>query len=176
MLTRVCAVAAVAAALAGLARGDGPKTPLRLAVELPKEPATVTQLNGGEYPIQLAFTNAGNQNLVIWPYAGLEVKDALNQTIPATTKSGRWGKTAGGSILEQVQFVIVKPGQVYNLSVNLATYKGDPDVVKGWTLKPGNYTLVFSYEYDPAAAKKKYGRGGNDLDNATKLWNRALKA
>src|SRR5437588_2922425 len=138
MLTRVCAVAAVAAALAGLVRGDGPKTPLRLAVDVPKEPSTVAELSRGEYPIQLAFTNAGNQNLVLWPYAGLEVKDALNQTIPATSKSGRWGKTAGGSILEQIPFVIVKPAQVYKLDVNLASYQGDPDAVKGWTLKPGN--------------------------------------
>jgi hypothetical protein len=180
MVQRVVGFALALVAVAGLAHGQTPAdkkaSPLRLSVEMPSTPATVAQLGRGEYDIKLIFTNAGNKEIVLWPYVRLEIRDSLNQTVPEVTKSGRWGKTSGESILEQVPFVTLRPGQSHKLDVNLGEFRGDADVIKGWALRPGEYKLLVTYEYEPGAAKKKYGQGGRNLDNPSKPWNKALKA
>ena len=176
MTTRLLALALTTVALAGLARGQAPvgKNGLRWSVEAPKGPVTVAQVSRGEAPIRIVFTNAGFRELVLWPYVNLEVRDALGQTVAESTKSGRWGESAPGPVLEQIPFVILRKDDSHRLDVNLANYTSDAEAIKGWTLKPGDYTLVFTYHYDPAATKKKFGRGVRNLDNAGKMWNRAL--
>jgi RNA polymerase sigma factor (sigma-70 family) len=162
---------------------DAKKSSLKISVDLPAEEPTLADVNSGRYKVIVKFENVGKEEQVLWPYLSLKILDDKGREVDISKGIGRYGAPPteeGGSILEVTKFITLKPGATHELRVSVPNYDLHPDTMLGWKLPAaGSYKLVFSYQYDRAAARKDYGRPlwgrpmVKDLDNARHPWNRA---
>lgn len=153
-----------------------PAPPLKLTADVPKSAPTVAQVNEGEYSFHVVLTNIGKEDLVLWPFAAVQVLDPAGTPVPTSMNLGRFGLRRTNSVLEAIRFLTIKPGQSHRLEVNLSRYTHDPTAIKAWRLPgPGVYRVVVTYQYDRADVKKRLGKGAGDLDGPAQPWNRALE-
>ncbi len=153
------------------------RQPLTITAVTPANRPTLAQINGGTYQLTVRFENTSDEAIILWPCLSVKIVDANDREIPKATNIGRWGFTTSPSILEGIPFVTLAAGKTHDLPVNLKRYSYDANVVTGWQLpQAGQYELQLSYEYDRAAAKKRYGKGCTTLDDAAKPWNQAVEA
>jgi hypothetical protein len=126
--------------------------------------------------VTVTLKNTTKEDLVLWPYLSLRVLDAKGKDVPRSRFIGRWGVRGTPSILEGIPFKTVKAGKSLTIKFAVSGFMYDADAIKGWKLpKAGDYKLVVRYHYDRAAARKKYGEGAADIDNADKPWNKAVE-
>ncbi len=147
--------------------------PLKISVELPKQPPTLSDVNGGEYRFKVVLENTGKEDLIVWPYLKFKLLNGQGQALKPVKNIGRWG-IVKNSPLEDTQFKTLKPNDKYTIEVNLADYYYDPNAIVGYTLPAlGEYKVAFTYHYNAAEVKKAFGIKAKDVDNPTKIWNRA---
>jgi RNA polymerase sigma factor (sigma-70 family) len=152
--------------------------PLQLSVQVPKDQPTLSQFNGGQYQVTVHLKNMTDKDAVVWPYLMVKVRDGEGNTIPPSQRQGKYGARSGErSILEEMDFVTVKPGKAHVVQVqfgNSATH--DPEAIVGYQLPgEGEYILEVNYQFNRAGIKKRFGAGARDVDHADKAWNRAVE-
>jgi hypothetical protein len=152
------------------------RQPLSMTAVAPKTSPTLKQVNEGTFTLTVQLKNTGSDTIVLWPYLSLKILEPDGDEVGKATSIGRWGFISSPSVLEDIPFATLDAGKTYDFKVNLKKYNYDPNVVGGWQLpKAGKYELLFSYKFDRAAVKKRYGKGCKDIDGANRPWNRAVE-
>jgi hypothetical protein len=167
----------VVTATVGTGRGQDEKaaTPLTITVVVPKKPPTLGEVNDGTFKAHVKLENTSKESLVLWPFLSAKLLDSRGKPVRPSLYLGRWGLRQSDSVLEDIPFITLKPGQTHNLEVGIASYILDPMAITGWQLpSKGEYKLELRYEYDRAKAKKAFGDGCRDIDNPKRPWNHAL--
>ncbi len=151
--------------------------PLKITIELPKDPPTVKAVNKGTYRPTIKVDNLSKEEVVLWPFATLTVLDDKGNAVGNSFRIGRYGlRLDNKSVIEGISFTTLKPGEAMKLDINLPMYTHDPMMMLGWKLPgKGEYTLRAEYKYNRAEVKKDLGGGANDLDNPKQPWNRAVE-
>jgi hypothetical protein len=169
----------LAAALAQAAnpqKADKQAPDLKITLEQPKGDPTLEEVNTGRHTLTVKFENAGKADVLLWPYLSLEVLDSEGKPVRRSMRIGRWGLRKSASIIEDITFLALKPGESKQYKIRLDGYAYDADAITGWRLPAaGEYRLVFHYKYNRDEAKKRYGKGCKTLENPDMPWNRALE-
>lgn len=152
------------------------KSPLKFTTVSQKKQPTLSQINSGRFPISIKVTNTGKESVVIFGFLSMAVLDSEEEPVKKTRSLGRWGFRTTNSMIEGMPFKTLAPGKSYSFDVKVSLYTHDPLLISAWKFpKPGDYELVFNYEYDRKAAKKSFGRGCKVLDDPKQLWNQAIE-
>jgi RNA polymerase sigma factor (sigma-70 family) len=150
---------------------------ITLVVDLPQGQPTVSQVNDGQYKVTVQMKNTGGQDAVVWPYFSVEVLDAKGEAVPPARVVAKYSpRLREKAILEEMDFITLKPGQAHGVEVNFNLSAHDPETLTGYQLPgKGEYTLHVHYLFDQAEIKKRFGDGCKDLDNPSRPWNRAVQ-
>src|SRR5262249_46959978 len=111
---------------------ESAKTPaegVQITVELPKEEPTVEQVNDGSFTIRIVLKNASTQDLTLWPFLSAELVDADGNAVRRSRRLGRFGRRPEGSILENIPFRTLKPGESHQSNSAISQYFLDPNVI-----------------------------------------------
>jgi RNA polymerase sigma-70 factor (ECF subfamily) len=155
-----------------------PAEPVKISAAAPDTPPKLAAVNGGEFTIAFDFENTSKQDIVLWPYLSVTVKDDNGKEVQRSRKIGRFGlRSDTESILEGIKFVTLKPGEKHQIEVNLANCFCAAEMIQAWRLPAaGKYTVELRYHYDRADVKKRFGEGKTkDFDGANQPWNRAVE-
>jgi hypothetical protein len=148
---------------------------LSLSVDLPNMRPTVAEFNEGQFKVVVTITDCGRDNVVVWPYFSIKILDAKGEPVPPSRQSSRYMRSNERSVLEEMDFVNLRPGQAYGVEVNFRVGMNDPQVITSYQLPgKGEYTLQFNYHFDREAIKQQFGVGCKNLDDPDRPWNRAV--
>ena len=134
---------------------------LLFSAGMPKMALTVATVNSGAFKYAVRVKNKTGRKVKIWPFLRLRLLDAAGNEVKRSQRLGRAG-LAG----RPPQPVTIEPYEIWSFQDSLKRYMHDPDWITGWKIAaPGNYTLEFTYHFDAAAARKRWGPKGADGDS-----------
>ena len=175
VLATIFAFVACAAPLRG---EEAPPEVLKVTVERPDKAATLADVNDSTYKLTLTIQNISNEEVLVWPFAEVEVFDRDGKPVPYAGWIGRFGLRDAVPLLESLTMETLKPGQSYKIEIGLGGYHLDEKAMISWKLPAaGEYAVGIRYRYDRARVKKDYAEDMaiNKLDDAKMPWNRAIE-
>lgn len=177
--TAVCAAAFAFGAWVVPMRGDETRQDvLEVAIGRPAGDATLADVNDDKYSLELTIKNISRKDVVVWPFAEVQVFDRDGTPMPCSTSIGRFGGRAGGPLLESLPLEKLEPGESYRIEISLGNYRHEEKAMTGWTLPAaGEYAVVIRYRYDRARVKKEYAENmaPKKLNDERMPWNRAIE-
>lgn len=128
---------------------------------MPKMALTVASVNRGSFKYAVRVQNKTGRKVSVWPFLRLRLLDAKGNEVKRSQRIGR-----GGLQGRAPQPVTIEPHKIWSFQDSLKRYMHDPEWITGWTIAaPGTYTLEFTYEFDAAVAKIRWGEKAADWDS-----------
>lgn len=155
--------------------GQAEVSPVEIEFSTPKS-VSLNRVNSGESNLTLNITNTSDERVVMWPYFSAYLVDSTGKLQKQTKRVERWENLSEPSVLEAVQFRVLKPGEKIELKVSVSQFDLDADAIMGWQVPtPGDYQFVLRCHFNRELVKKRYGDGCKGIDNPAKPWNQALE-
>ena len=175
LLTTIFAFVAWTAPLQG---NEPTPDALKVTIERPAKSPTLADVNDSEYVLTLTIQNISKKDVLIWPFAEVQVFDHDGKLVPYSGWIGRFGGRDAGPLLEALSMETLRPGQTYRIVIGLGGYQSDEKALTSWKLpSAGEYALGIRYRYDRERVKKDYAEGMSPkkLDDEKMPWNLAIE-
>lgn len=152
-----------------------PQKPLQISLVSTAENASRKDIANGTFGLKLTIKNVSDQEVLVWPFVGLQIEPQGAARVKQTRNISRWGRLSAPSKIESVKYLTLKPGAEHAIKFNLNQFNNDIRALKGWSLSPGQYQLDVSYRVERARLKKRLGKRCQTLNDPEKPWNQVVE-